>query len=196
MTNDRILRIRDRIAVLVNAVIVALVAFNVIDWSLDQAALVVAAVASGVLFFGSLVAHFKKGTSTEWIAVGTTLTAFVGSGLAALNAVNVLDLTRSQIETIIGVLVAALGISTGAVARERATTVDVPGPVDPPVISALIDPLPTDTATIQIDLSTPVPGIDADTLTTPAKKAPAKKKAAAKKAPVKKAAPKKSTGGA
>lgn len=132
MTNEQVYKIRDRVAVIANAIIVLLVAFNVIKWDAQQAALVVAAVASLVLLVGALYAHFQPGTAKEWVAVGFALTALVGSGIAALNAIGVTDLSRTQVETIIGVFVAVFGLSAGSVTRERVTPYPiVPAPEVP-----------------------------------------------------------------
>lgn len=98
-------------ATAVGAIIALLSGFNVIHWDTSQTALVVAASASGVMFVGSLVAHLRKNTPSEWASVGMSLIAFAGSGLAALNAINVLDLTADQVELVIGVLVAVLGLA-------------------------------------------------------------------------------------
>lgn len=106
-------------ATVAGAIIALLSGFGVITWNTTQTALVVAAVASGVMLIGSLVAHFKKNTTTEWVAVAMSLVAFVGSGLAALNAIKVLNLDESQIELVVGLLVAVLGIGGIPVVRSR-----------------------------------------------------------------------------
>lgn len=140
MDNSQINKVRDRVAVLAGAVLALLSGFGVISWDAAQTALVVAAVASGIMFGGSLVAHFKKNTETEWAAVAMSLVAFLGSGLAALNAVHVTSLTEQQIELVIGVVVAVFGLGGIPVVRARTYPIDkvaAPGgsgdPVNPTI---------------------------------------------------------------
>lgn len=136
MTNDKINKIRDRVAAISGAVLALLASFGVISWDTSQTALVVAATASLVMFVGSLLGHLKGGTATEWPAVTMSLVAFVASGLAAMNAVGVLNLTTEQVELVIGVLTAGLGLGgIPLVNRSIGSNVDtsVPGGAEDPV---------------------------------------------------------------
>lgn len=110
MTNASINKIRDRVSAVTAALVAMLAGFGVISWDTSQTALVVAATASLVMLVGSLCAHLRQGSPKEWPAVAMSLVAFVASGLAALNSIGVLHLTGEQIELVIGLLTALLGL--------------------------------------------------------------------------------------
>lgn len=136
MTNAGINKIRDRVSASTAALVALLAGFGVISWDASQTALVVAAAASLVMFVGSLVAHLRRGTRTEWPAVAMSLVAFTASGLAALNSIGVLHLSAQQIELVIGLLTAVLGLGGIPLINRTAqvpTSTAVPGGADDPV---------------------------------------------------------------
>lgn len=124
MTNDRINTLRDRVAVLAGAVIACLGGFGVVDWDGTQTTLMVTWVASAVVLVGSVIAHARRGTSTEYVAVSGSLIAFVAAALTTLNAIDVLQWTSSQIELVLGVVTAGFSIFGIKFVRERVTPVD------------------------------------------------------------------------
>lgn len=138
MTNDQITKTRDRVAGVVGATLALLSGFGVVAWDTTQTALVVAASASCVMFIGSLFAHLQKETSAEWPAVAMSFVAFVASGLAALNSVGVLNLSAQQIELVIGVITAVLGLGgipivNRSIANAQAARAAGPGGSNDPV---------------------------------------------------------------
>lgn len=121
MTNDQINGIRDRVAIFFGALAACLGGFGIVDWDTAETALMTAWAAATVVFVGSVVAHFKRGTTTEWVAVGGSLMAFVTTTLTALNAIDVLHWDQSQVELVVGLLAAGLGIFGIQVVRSRVT---------------------------------------------------------------------------
>ena len=128
MDNTAITRIRDRVSAFTAALVALLAGFGIVSWDTSQTALVVAASASLTMFVGSLIAHLKKGTQREWPAVAMSLIAFVGSGLAALNATGALHLSGQQIELVIGLLTAALGLGGIPIVNRSSHQATILGP--------------------------------------------------------------------
>lgn len=121
LTNERINKLGIKVALVVNAVIVALVALNAIDWSVTETGLMVAAITSVVVLVATSIAHFQKGTTKEWSTIGLALTAAVVSVCAALNTLGVTHLDNDQITALTGIVAVVFGLGAMPSVRARTT---------------------------------------------------------------------------
>jgi uncharacterized membrane protein len=104
---------------LATAVIVFLTTLGIVDWSDAQTALVTAEVGAIIGFVSALVAHRRKGTKEEWVALGATLTAAVTATLALGTGFDWWDLTEKEVSAVASLITAIIGIGAALFARNQ-----------------------------------------------------------------------------
>lgn len=128
-----------QLLVLLNALIVLGRMLDVVSWSDAQVLLVMTATSTTVTLIVAVLAHVWRSTTSEPVAVGATIGAFVPSVLLLLNGFGVTELSEATIEAVIGVVVAAGALFGITITRSKVAPI---GPnVDPDYVNAAI---PTD----------------------------------------------------
>jgi len=94
-------------------------AFQIVSWTDFQTALVTAEAASLIGFFGALVGHFWRESSTEPVALAATFTATVAATLAFCNGFGWITWSQDQVTAVLGVFTAFLGVGAASFARSR-----------------------------------------------------------------------------
>ena len=101
------------------ATMTLLTAFTVVEWTAAQTALVTAEVAAVGALITAALAHIKKGTAPEHVALAATFTASVSATLALGSGFTWWSLSEAQTGALLGVVTAIIAISTGLFARGK-----------------------------------------------------------------------------
>jgi hypothetical protein len=110
------------------ATITLLTVFTLVEWTAAQTALMTAEAAAVGALIAAALAHLRKGTATEHVALAATFTASVSSTLALGSGFAWWTLTEAQTGALIGVVTAVVGVATALFARGK---VDAKTTVDP-----------------------------------------------------------------
>src|SRR5215212_11118393 len=100
------------------AAITLLTAFELVEWSAAQTALVIAETGALAGLITALVAHLTPATSKEHVALAATFTATVSATLALGSGFVWWNLTEQQTSAVAGVVTAVLGVGGAVLARQ------------------------------------------------------------------------------
>jgi hypothetical protein len=109
------------LGVLAATATVFLTTFTVVDWSAAQTALVTAEASAVLGFVAALVAHFKRATAKEHVALAGTFTAVFSATLALGTGFGWWELTQEQTGALLGMLTAIIGVTGAMFARQHVT---------------------------------------------------------------------------
>ncbi|MDA0167081.1 hypothetical protein OM076_42870 [Solirubrobacter ginsenosidimutans] len=101
------------------ATITLLTVFTVVEWTAAQTALLTAEVAAVGALFAAALAHLKKGTAKEHVALAATFTASVSATLALGSGFAWWSLTEAQTGALLGIVTAVIGVASGLFARGK-----------------------------------------------------------------------------
>lgn len=98
----------------------ALAAFGITHWDVGQHGAVVALWGVTVALIAALIAHFRPGSPSRWVAV----LGLIGPEASALLGVLFVfhAITEVQVGAVMGIVAAVLGTSTVAVAQDKVTS--------------------------------------------------------------------------
>jgi hypothetical protein len=101
------------------AAIAVLKIFEVVDWTDAQTALVAAEAGAIIALGGALVAHFRKGTTQEPVALAASLTAVAAATVALGAGFDWWDWTEEQLSAVLSLITALGGVGGALVARNE-----------------------------------------------------------------------------